>query len=236
MPDTTFNLEWDKTGERFYEAGCSRGVLYLLDANNAYSNGSAWNGLISVDENPDGAETTDLWADNIKYASFRTPENHKGNIKAYTYPDDWHKCNGQVSPTGLDGMRLGQQKRVIFGLCYRTEKSNDTMAETDDGYILHLVYGCTVSPASISHSTKNENPDAVEFSWDYESTPVSVTEVTGVTQTSVVELDSIKLGAAKMAAIEAILYGTAASGGTSAVAARMPLPDDIKTTLAAVNS
>ena len=228
MPTPSYALEWDKTGERWYHTGVSRGVLYLLDNSNAYSTGEAWNGLTGVDDNPDGAEVQDLWADNIKYATFRTPENHKGNIKAYTYPDGWKKCIGQISPTGMAGMTIGQQPHVMFGLCYRTEKGNDTIAESDDAYVLHLVYGCTASPSSVSHTTKNENPDAVEFSWDYESTPVKVANAFDtIKYTSTVELDSSVLTAAQMAAVEAALYGTAAEGQTAAVAARLPLPDEI---------
>lgn len=234
MP-TAFKLEWDKTGERFYESGVSRGVLYPMDSTGAYPDGVEWNGLTGVDENPDGAEEQVLWADNIKYAAFRTPENHKGNIKAYTYPDEFKACDGQKSPTGLEGMTLGQQRRQPFGFCYRTEIGNDTAMDSDDGYILHLVYNATVSPSSKSRTTQNENPDAVEFSWDYSSTPVPVTGIDDVKQTSTVELNSLKLGTAKMAAIEAVLYGTAAEGSTAAVAARLPLPGELKTILAAVN-
>ena len=236
MP-TNFQLKWDQTGERFYESGVSHGVLYPMNSSGAYPKGVVWNGLTGVDENPDGAEEQVLWADNIKYATFRTPENHKGNIKAYTYPDEWKACDGQKSPNGMDGLTFGQQKRQPFGFVYRTEMGNDTAVESDDGYILHLVYNSTVSPSSKSRTTQNENPDAVEFSWDYSSTPVQVTEVTGVNQTSTLELNSIKLGSAKMAAIETVLYGTAATTGTNATAAvdaRLPLPDEVYTILAAV--
>ena len=226
MP-VTYQLEWDKTGERFYESGVSHGVQYPMNDNGIYPKGVAWNGLTGIDENPDGAEEQVLWADNIKYAAFRTPENHKGNIKAYTYPDEWKACDGQKSPTGLEGMTIGQQRRQPFGFCYRTEIGNDTAMESDDGYILHIVYNSTVSPSSKSRTTQNENPDAVEFSWDFASTPVPVEGVTGVKQTSTLELNSLKLGANKMAAIETVLYGTAASGNDAAVDARLPLPTEI---------
>ena len=227
MPETTFKLHWDQTGERRYESGVSQGVLYPME-NGAYPLGVAWNGLTGVDENPDGAEVQDLWADNIKYASFRTPENHKGNIKAYTYPSEWKKCDGQVSPEGLAGMAIGQQKRTPFGMCYRTEIGSD--ADSEEGYILHLVYNSTVSPSSKSRTTKNENPDAVEFSWDYESTPVAVTAITGVKQTSTVELSSLLFSTAQMTAIEKVLYGF---GETDA---RLPLPDEVASILTAAKT
>lgn len=223
MP-TNFKLTWDETGERWFQNGVSRGVLYPMDANGAYPAGVAWNGLRGVDENPDGGDVTDLWADNIKYASFRNPENYGGNIKAYTYPDEWLPCDGQKI---VDGIVYQGQKRQPFGMCYRTEIGNDAGAEE---YVLHLVYNSTVSPTSKSHATKSENPDAEEMSWDFKSTPVNVTGVTGVTTTSVVELDSRQLSDAKMAAIEAVLYGTAGQGGADA---RLPLPGEVASIIAA---
>lgn len=229
MPNT-YLLQWDQIGERWYQNGVSKGVLYPLDSEGAYSTGVVWNGLTGVDENPDGGDTTDLWADNIKYASFRNPENYGGNIKAYTYPDEWLPCDGQKA---VNGIVFQGQKRQAFGLCYRTELGNDTMADDDDAYILHLIYNATVSPSSKSHATKNENPDAEEMSWDFKCTPVPVAEVTGVEFTSKIELDSRKLTAGKMEAIEQVLYGTPASGNTAAVAARLPLPGEVASIIAA---
>lgn len=231
-------LVWDAPSERYFESGVSKGVLYPMKADGTYDDGVAWNGLTGVDENPDGAEEQVLWADNIKYAAFRTPENHKGNIKAYTYPDEWLPCDGQRSPTGLDGLRVGQQKRTPFGFCYRTEIGNDTGTEGDDGYIIHIVYNSTVSPSSKSRTTQNENPDAVEFSWDYSSTPVAVTEAgTGIHQTCTIELNSLKLGSAKMAAAEALLYGVDADATNNIAASlpQLPDPDTLITTLKAVS-
>ena len=217
----TFETVWDATGARWFSNGVSRGVLYPMNANGTYADGVAWNGLTGVDENPDGGDTTDLWADNIKYASFRNPENYGGTIKAYTYPDEFLPCDGIT----LDGgVSFGGQKRQPFGLCYRTELDNDTGT---GGYVLHLIYNSTVSPTSKSHNTKNENPDAEEMSWDYKSTPVNVTGVTGVTTTSTVELSTRNLTATQMTAIEKVLYGF------SSTAARLPTPGEVHSIIAA---
>ena len=217
----TFETVWDATGARWFSNGVSRGVLYPMNANGTYADGVAWNGLTGVDENPDGGDTTDLWADNIKYASFRNPENYGGTIKAYTYPDEFLPCDG----VKLDGgVSFGGQKRQPFGLCYRTELDNDTGT---GGYVLHLIYNSTVSPTSKSHNTKNENPDAEEMSWDYKSTPVNVTGVTGVTTTSTVELSTRNLTATQMTAIEKVLYGF------SSTAARLPTPGEVHSIIAA---
>ena len=231
MP-TNFNLTWDQTGEREYEVGVSHGVLYPMGSNGAYQAGVAWNGLTGVDENPDGGDLNDIWADNIKYATFQTPENQKGTIKAYMFPDEFYPCNGMVSPSGMYGLVYGGQKRSSFGFCYRTEIGNDTTEEA--GYKIHIVYNCRVQPSSRSHATKNENVDPEEMSWEYSSTPVPVTGVTGVEQTSIVEIKSSDFTDAQMTALETALYGTAATTGTNAtaaVAARLPSPEEIYTIL-----
>lgn len=230
MP-TNFNLKWDQTGEREYEVGVSHGVLYPM-SNGSYQAGVAWNGLTGVDENPEGGDINDIWADNIKYASFQTPENHKGTIKAYMFPDEFYPCNGMVSPSGMNGLVYGGQTRSSFGLCYRTEIGNDT--DENAGYKLHIVYNCKVQPSSRSHATKTENVEPEEMSWEYSSTPVPVSGVTGVEQTSIVEIKSTDFTDSKMAALETVLYGTAATTGTNAtdaVAARLPDPGEIYTIL-----
>ena len=145
-------ITWDATGERKFEMGVSRGVLYVMkdastdepDGSN-YLAGVAWNGLTGFTNSPEGAEPTDLWADNIKYATLRSAETFGGTIEAYTYPDEFGVCDGSVSP--VTGVHVGQQKRKSFGFCYRTEIGNDTSTESDDGYLLHVIYNCTASPS-----------------------------------------------------------------------------------------
>ena len=210
-------LTWDADGTRYYHTGVSQGVIYPMGSNNTYGAGVAWNGLTSVEESPDGADVTDLWADNMKYASFRSAENYKGTINAYMYPPEFDECNGYASP--ITGLKFGQQRRKVFGLCYRTEVGSDTNPEA--GYILHIVYGCTVSPSSVTHDTINDNPDAAELSWDFESTPAAVQNVSGVKQVSSIEISSIDVGAEAMAAVEALLYGSNSADAT------LPTPDQL---------
>ena len=211
-------LEWDKTSERFYESGVSKGVLYVLSDENKYDNGVAWNGLTNVTETPSGAEENPIYADNIKYASLRSTEEIGGTIEAYTYPDEWNQCDGNGEL--VKGVHVAQQERKTFGLCYRTEIGNDTSTESDDGYKLHLVYGATASPSERSYDTQNDNPDAVQFSWEYTTNPVSVV---GFKPTSLITIDSRTADKAKLTALETILYGS------STAAARLPLPDEVKT-------
>ena len=209
-------LEWDKSGERFYEMGTTRGVLYKQAANDGtYPKGVAWNGLTSVSESPDGAEATDLWADDIKYASFRAAETFGGTIEAYTYPDEFAECDGskEIAP----GVIIGQQARSTFGLCYRTAIGSDTDSERTQ-YKLHLVYGATASPSEKSYESINDSPDAITFSWEFECTPVNVKDYK---PTSILTIDSRKIEPAKLKALEDILYG---SDDTEA---RLPLPDEV---------
>ena len=227
MPDTvTFALEWDKSGERYYENGISRGVLYEKDSSGAYVNGVAWNGLTSVQESPDGAEPNELWADNMKYGVLYSAETFGGTIEAYTYPPEFEKCDG--SATLATGVTIGQQTREPFGFCYRTEVGNDT-GEAGAGYKLHLVYGATASPSDRDYETINDSPDAITFSWEFTTIPVNVA---GHKPTSTIIIDSRTADETKLTALEKILYGTPAGTGTEAVAARMPLPGEIATLMA----
>lgn len=204
-------LKWDEQGQKKYENGVSKGVLYkktvVGEGQNAETKwiGSAWNGLTGVTESPEGAEKTDLYADNIKYASFRSAETFGGTIEAYTYPDEFASCNGEASLS--TGVTIGQQSRDAFGLCYRTEQGNDETPEY--GYKLHLVYNCTCSPSERAYETINDSPDAITLSWEFDSTPVNVT---GHKATSLVVIDSTDFNTvelkAKLTLLENALYGT----------------------------
>lgn len=222
MPTTpSFAIEWDKTGEHLYETGVDRGVLYVMDNNGAYPEGVAWNGLTGVTESPSGAEANAIYADNIKYLNLFSAEEFGATVEAYTYPDEFALCDGSAA-LGT-GIMIGQQPRKTFGLCYRTVVGNDVAGESY-GYKLHIIYGAMASPSEKAYQTINDSPEAITFSWELNTTPVNVT---GHKPTATLTIDSTKTTEGKMAAIEAVLYGTAASGSTEAVVARLPLPDEI---------
>lgn len=216
-------LVWDQTGERLYETGVDRGVLYLLDNSNKYSTGVAWNGLTAVTESPSGAEATDLYADNIKYLSMRSAETFGATIEAYTYPDEFGECDGSAEIA--TGVIIGQQARKTFGLCYRTVVGNDVNGN-DHGYKLHLIYGATASPSEKGYATISDSPEAITFSWEVTTTPVNVE---GFKPTACLTIDSTKANATDLASLEEILYGKdAGAGGTpAAVEPRLPLPDEV---------
>ena len=195
-------LKWDQVGERFYETGTKKGVLYPQGANGTYPKGVAWNGLSAVTESPDGAEPTDIYADDIKYLSIRSVENYKGTIEAYTYPDEFGECDG--SATLIAGVTIGQQPRKPFGFSWVTTLGNDTSYD-DYGYKIHVVWGATASPSEKSYQTINDSPEAITFSWEIDTIPVAVK---GHKPTAHMEIDSTKVTPAQLRAIEAVLYGT----------------------------
>ena len=213
-------LVWDTTGERYYETGVKKGVLYVQSAG-TYPKGVAWNGLTAVTESPSGAEATALYADDIKYLNLMSNEEFGATIEAYTYPDEFAACDGSAAL--VDGVMIGQQKRSAFGLCYRTAIGNDTDG-SDYGYKLHLVYGCQAAPSEKGYSTINDSPEAITFSWEVTTTPV---EVTGHKPTSCITIDSTKVDPGKLAALEKVLYGD------TDTEPRLPLPDEITSIMAA---
>ncbi|MFA7206901.1 MAG: hypothetical protein WC102_11290 [Saccharofermentanales bacterium] len=219
-------LVWDKTGERYYETGVNQGVLYPEGEGGTYPNGVAWNGLTAVTESPSGAEVTPLYADNIKYLNLMSAEEFGATIEAYTYPEEFAQCDGSAEIA--TGVMIGQQNRKTFGLSYKTALGNDVDGN-DYGYKLHLIYGALAAPSEKGYSTINDSPEAITFSWEVTTTPVSVT---GFKPTASITIDSTKVDADKLAALEVILYGKDAvdgEPGEPAVVARLPLPDEVAT-------
>lgn len=218
-------LVWDETGKRFFETGTDHGVLYVQD-NGVYGEGVVWNGLTAVTESPSGAEATDLWADNIKYATLRSTENFGATIEAYQSPEEFDQCDGSAELT--TGVSIGQQERKTFGFSYRTKIGSDTDPDSTKNYKIHLVYGATASPSERSYATVNDSPDAITLSWEVTTVPVPVT---GKKPTAHLTIDTTRFEAAKrdniVKAIEDVLYGT------DSEAARLPLPNEVASIISA---
>lgn len=209
-------LVWDQIGEKIYETGISKGVLFPVDSDGNYGKGVAWNGLSSVSESPSGAEETKVFADNQKYLSLFSAEDFGATVEAYTYPDEFAICDGTAEIT--DGAFIGQQTRKAFGLCYRTELGNDLLGN-DYGYKLHIIYGCKASPSEKSYQSVNESPEANAFSWTITTTPVPVE---GYSSTASLVIDSTKIKTkANLEALEKILYGD------DTTEPRLPLPAEV---------
>lgn len=223
-------LQWDKSGERYWETGVSKGVLFPMSSTpGTYGDGVAWNGLINVTQSPTGAEPNTLYADNIKYLNLMSVEELEASVEAYTYPDEFAECDG--SAVVAQGAKIGQQTRKTFALSYQTKIGNDLNPEL--GYKIHIIYGCLAAPNEKSNDSVNDSPEAMTFNWDLKTTPV---EVSGFKPTASIEIDSTKTDAAKLADLELILYGKDATTEpvAAAVPARLPMPDEIITILGAV--
>jgi hypothetical protein len=213
-------IVWDATAARLYETGVDHGVLYPMDTNlGTYPLGVAWNGLTTVTESPSGAEAKPLYADNTKYLNMVSNEELGGTIEAYTYPDEFGLCDGSAEPT--PGLKLGQQGRKVFGLCYRTVLGNDVEGNSF-GYKLHLIYGALAAPSEKAYGTINDSPEAIAFSWTFTTTPISVDTYRAV---SSIVIDSTKVDSGKLTTLEGILFGSINAD------ARLPLPDEVITIL-----
>ena len=208
-------LVWDKVGERYYETGVDRGVLFPMGKGGKYDAGVAWSGLTAINENPSGGEANPFYADNIKYLNIMGTEDFGFGIEAYTYPDEWEACDGsaEIAP----GVTAGQQTRNVFGLSYRTLIGNDTEG-TDHGYKIHLVYGAQASPSQRNRNSVNESPEPTAMSWDATTTPV---DIPGFKPAAHLTISSTKTSPEKMAALEAILYGSASAEP------HLPMPDEL---------
>ena len=213
-------LNWDVQGERYYETGVSKGVLYTFKEGK-YSKGVAWNGLTAVTESPSGAEPTPLYADNIKYLNLLSNEEFAATVEAYTYPDEFAECDGSAELA--TGVSVGQQKRIPFGMSYVTKLGNDTDGQ-DYGYKIHLIYGALAKPSQKNYATINDNPEAITFSWELSTTPVAVPNLK---PTACITIDSKKVGSDKLKKIEDKLYGTESEEAT------LPTPAELAALIAA---
>ena len=213
-------LVWNEAGKRLYETGVDRGVLYVSDGNGRYQKGVVWNGLVSVNESPSGAEATPLYAGNVKYVELMSNEEFGASIEAYTYPEEFEQCDGSAELA--DGITIGQQPRKSFGLCYRTKIGNDTAGD-EHGYKIHLIYGAKAAPTEKSYTTINDSPEAITFSWEITTTPI---EVAGHKPTATLTIDSTKVTPTALTAIETKLYGDTTGEAT------LPTPAEILTLIA----
>ena len=216
-------LTWDAAGERLYETGTSKGVLFAQTALGAYGAGVAWNGLTKVTQSPDGAEESPIYADNIKYLSLTSVENFKGTIEAYTYPDEFAACDGSAEVVA--GVHLGQQPRMGFGLAYSTIVGND-VAGNEYGEKIHIIYAAKVTPAERAYETVNGDPNAITFSWSFTTTPQQIAAA-GFKPSAYICIDSTKVAAPKFTAIKDLLYGTEAK------TSKLPSIDEIITLVTA---
>lgn len=239
----SYSLTWDASGERRFETGVDHGVLYTgrgqASSKKAFTTAAVWNGLTSVTETPSGADANDLYADNIKYATLRSPETFGGTIESYTYPDAFSACNGEKSPTSLTGVYVGQQAREPFGFCYRSDIGDDLDSglDTESDYMLHLWWNCTASPSERQYQTINDSPDAITFSWEVTTTPISFGE--GFKPAASMTIDTTRLPSTNnLDKLLAVLYGgtiTPEGGTAKTYDACLPTPAEVISILSTGN-
>jgi hypothetical protein len=203
-------LAWDKVGERFFEVGTDRGVLFVDNLP-----GVPWNGLISISESSSGGEVTPYYVDSIKYLNHSSSEEFEATIEAYTYPDEFGTCIGSANLG--NGLTIKQQKKKSFNLSYRTKVGND-VSGTELGYKIHLIYEATAAPTDKTTGNMNETVDPDNFSWHIVTKPAVVPSHKA---TSHFVIDSRDTPSLILSQIENILYGTVSS------ASRIPSVDEL---------
>lgn len=208
-------LVFNNVGERLFETGVKNGVLYVMGDEGTYENGVVWNGLTAVTESPSGADTTPLYADDVKYVVIYAAEEFGATVEAFTYPEEFEQCDGSAAIS--EGVTIGQQSRKSFGMCYKTSVGNDVQGQ-DFGYKIHIIYGAKAAPSEKSYSTINDSPEAVTFSWELSTVPVPVE---GFNPTATMVIDSTRVPEEKMKLIEDKLYGTESEEAT------LPLPNEL---------
>lgn len=219
-------LTWDGTGDKIFETGTDRGVYYPLTEEGTYSGGVPWNGLTGVTESPSGAESNKHYADNIVYANILSAEEFGATIEAFTWPDEFDESDGLAQVAA--GVTVGQQNRRPFGFSYRTKIGNDVQGQ-DYGYKLHLIYGATASPSEKAYTTVSDSTEPTTFSWELSTTPVAVGTIGGVEYkpTALIVIDSTKVDAGALAALEELLYGTDGEDPEDGTPAVLPLPSEV---------
>lgn len=227
MSNTKPKLVWDKVGEKLWETGVDRTVLFPMNDQGGYAAGVAWSGITAINESPSGAEPTKIYADNIVYGVVMSPEEDAITIEAFTYPDEYAVCIGEA--TVGTGAVIKQQSHKHFGLAYRTMIGNDT-AGTEHGYKIHIFWDCVAGASEDNNSTINDSPEQKSFSWSVTTLPVAAT---GFQPTASMVLDSTKVPEAKLTQIENLLYGTAGEGQSQGTDASLPTFDALKTILTA---
>jgi hypothetical protein len=190
-------LEWGKVGDRFYETGVDRGVLYP-----ELGPGVVWNGLVSVSEETSGGDLESFYFDGVKYLDIVANEDFQATIEAFSAPPEFAACEGNkmLSP----GLFATQQPRRTFGMSWRTLIGNDLQG-TDHGYKLHIVYGATAAPSSRSYQTLSSSAEPETRQWTVSTVPPPANTYK---PTAHFVIDSTKIDPYLLGNIETLLYGS----------------------------
>lgn len=201
---------WDAAGERQFEAGVDRGVLYPIG-----KTGVPWNGLTGFTESPTGGTAKPRYYDGMKIANPATPEEFAGTLEAYTYPDEFEACDGTAELS--NGLSATYQNRLPFNLSYRTRIGNDLLG-INRGYKIHLLYNLLAAPTSRGNTSLNAQPTPTVMSWALSAMPMIIS---GRRPTPHLVIDSTRTKPRLLSYIEDILYGSSTSSP------RLPLPSEL---------
>lgn len=189
-------IVWDQVGERRYETGIDRGVLYPSGGI-----GVPWNGLVSVSETRAGTIKS-YFIDGMKYLDKHIPGSYAAKLSAFTYPDVLDSLIG--SPEFAPGVHVHDQPAKLFHLSYRTRIAND-IDGVDHGYKLHIIYHVLANPSDFSADTIGANAEAKPFDFDLTGTPQNMF---GIRPTSHISLDSRRIDPEILETLEKLIYGT----------------------------
>lgn len=190
-------LIWDAVGEKVYEGGVDRGVLYIRRL------GTAWNGLIEVSHG-NNDDVSPVYIDGLKIRDVVSVGDFSASMRAYTYPNEFLPCDGFLQ---YEGMYLADQPLQEFSLAYRTRVGNDVEGP-ETHYKIHILYNLTAVADDIDYSTLSDSVQPVEFGWAISARPEVVP---GYKPTAHFVIDSRLWDPAYLASFEEVLYGTAMS-------------------------
>lgn len=212
-------ITWDLPGERVFETGLDRGVLYpkpLATARN--DEPMAWNGLVSVTKTNSGEAPSPIYLDGRRIAYTSPAPEYEYTLTAYTYPDGFEDYDGSSYQWGLI---FDEQPHHMFDLSYRTLVGNDVQG-LEHGYFINLLYNAQTKPGGSSYSSVEDTLDPNLFSWDLVTLPIQV--VSGQKpRGSLVRIDSRHHSKEVMDGVEDILYGK--DGSTP----KIPTPLELRT-------
>lgn len=188
-------LVWDKPGDRRFQTGVDRGVLYP-------PNGPAvpWNGLTSVAENL-GREVKSYYSDGIKYLDHEVIGAYSAKLAAFTYPDELDELVG-VSAYA-PGVFLHDQRSHSFHITYRTREGDDL--DPERAYRIHVVYNVLATPSDTTMNTLADSISLSPFEWTLQGTPPAML---GAHPTCHISLHSRLIDSDALETLEGLLYGT----------------------------
>lgn len=202
-------LIWSAVGERFYEAGVDRGVLYVDGV------GTPWSGLVSVDEAPTGGDANPYYLDGVKYLNLSKREEYQATLNAFFSPPEFDACDGVG--TVRQGLFATQQRRKSFGLSYRSGIGNDVNG-VDHGYKIHILYNALATPTQRRHNTMSSSVQPAALSWKITTKAIPVPDMM---PSSHLVIDTREAPPSMVALLEDILYGNELN------APRLPDPEEV---------